>query len=102
MLIEKDLALNLADLLALATPVFGGKITDASQALADFIYDRLAGSLREQDFSAQEVDAVLALRPARLGQIARRLAAVRAFACPARKPGPGGGQQAHRQHPQEG
>ena len=80
MLIEKDLALNLADLLALATPVFGGKITDASQALADFIYDRLAGSLREQDFSAQEVDAVLALRPARLGQIARRLAAVRAFA----------------------
>ena len=80
LLIEKDLALNLADLLALATPVFGDKITDASAALADFIYDRLAGSLREQGFSAQEVDAVLALRPARLDQIAQRLAAVRAFA----------------------
>ena len=50
------------------------------QQLADFIYDRLAGSLREQGYSAQEVDAVLALRPQRLGQVGRLLAAVRAFA----------------------
>ncbi|MBX3655068.1 MAG: glycine--tRNA ligase subunit beta [Ramlibacter sp.] len=48
--------------------------------LSEFIYDRLAGSLREQGYSAQEVDAVLALRPQRLGDVARRLAAVRAFA----------------------
>ena len=48
--------------------------------LTDFIYDRLAGNLREQGFSAQEVDAVLALRPQRLGEVAKRLAAVRAFA----------------------
>jgi len=46
----------------------------------DFIYDRLAGSLREQSFSAQEVDAVLALKPQRLGDVKKRLAAVRAFA----------------------
>ena len=46
----------------------------------EFIYDRLAGSLREQGYSAQEVDAVLALRPQRLGDVAKRLAAVRAFA----------------------
>ena len=38
------------------------------------------GSLREQGYSAQEVDAVLALRPQRLGDVAKRLAAVRAFA----------------------
>jgi glycyl-tRNA synthetase beta chain len=50
-------------------PAFGDKITDASAALADFIYDRLAGSLREQGYSAQEVDAVLALRPQRLAQV---------------------------------
>ncbi|MGH8849255.1 MAG: DALR anticodon-binding domain-containing protein, partial [Polaromonas sp.] len=31
-------------------------------------------------YSAQEVDAVLALRPQRLGDVAKRLAAVRAFA----------------------
>jgi glycyl-tRNA synthetase beta chain len=40
----------------------------------------LAGALREQGFHAQEVDAVLALRPQRLGDVPRRLAAVRAFA----------------------
>lgn len=51
-----------------------------AQLLADFIYDRLAGSLREQGYSAQEVDAVLALRPQRLALIEKQLAAVRAFA----------------------
>ena len=53
---------------------------NARVALADFIYDRLAGSLREQGYSAQEVDAVLALRPQRLAQVPQFLAAVRAFA----------------------
>ena len=48
--------------------------------LATFIYDRLAGSLRDQGYSAQEVDAVLALRPQRLGDVPKRLAAVRSFA----------------------
>ena len=38
---------------------------------------RLAGLLREQGYSAQEVDAVLALAPQRLGDIPKRLAAVR-------------------------
>ena len=47
--------------------------------LQDFIYDRFAGSLREQGYSVQEVDAVLALHPQRLGDVAKRLAAVRAF-----------------------
>ena len=49
-------------------------------ALLDFIFERLAGSLREQGYRAQEVDAVLALRPPRLSQVPQRLAAVRAFA----------------------
>ncbi len=52
----------------------------ARAALTDFIYDRLAGSLREQGYSAQEVDAVLALRPQRLALVEKQLAAVRAFA----------------------
>lgn len=80
MLVEKDLPLDVATLVHAATPAFGDKISDASAALGDFIYDRLAGSLREQGYSAQEVDAVLALRPQRLGDVAKRLTAVRAFA----------------------
>ena len=80
MLIEKDLPLGLVELVEGAQPVFGDKIQDASSALVEFIYDRLAGSLREQGYSAQEIDAVLALRPQRLGDVAKRLAAVRAFA----------------------
>jgi glycyl-tRNA synthetase beta chain len=80
MLVEKDLPLDLGALVAGAVPVFGNKITDASAALTDFIYDRLAGSLREQGYSAQEVDSVVSQRPQRLGEVAKRLAAVRAFA----------------------
>ena len=80
MLMDKDLALDWRQLLALAVPVFGDKITDPSEALTSFLFDRLAGSLREHGYSVQEVDAVLALHPARLGQIPKLLAAVRAFA----------------------
>jgi len=80
MLVEKSLALDLRGAIALAVPVFGAAIDDPTTALLDFIYDRLAGSLREQGYTAQEVDAVLSLRPARLADVAARLAAVRAFA----------------------
>jgi len=48
--------------------------------LLTFIYDRLSGSLREQGYTAQEVDAVLSLNPQNLSDIPKRLAAVRAFA----------------------
>ena len=80
MLTERDLPLELPALLAAAVPAFGDKIDDPSAALLDFIFERLAGSLREQGYRAQEVDAVLALRPPRLSQVPQRLAAVRAFA----------------------
>ncbi len=80
MLVEKDLPLDLETLLVSTLPAFGDKIEDATTALADFMYDRLAGNLREQGFSAQEVDAVLAHRPQRLADVQKRLEAVRAFA----------------------
>jgi glycyl-tRNA synthetase beta chain len=80
MLVEKDVPLDLSALLAAAVPAFGTLITDATPQLTDFFYDRISGGLREQGYSAQEVDAVLALRPQRLADIARRLEAVRAFA----------------------
>ena len=80
MLTEKDLQLGVIDLVKGAAPVFGDKIDGTTDALVDFIYDRFAGSLREQGYSAQEVDAVLALKPQRLGDVTQRLAAVRTFA----------------------
>jgi glycyl-tRNA synthetase beta chain len=80
MLIEKSLPLELGALVKAALPAFGGTVADPSLALADFVYDRLAGGLREQGYSAQEVDAVLALRPQRLADVPQRLAAVRSFA----------------------
>jgi len=80
MLSERAGGLSLDALIRAALPAFGALIQDPSAALADFIYDRLAGALREQGYSAQEVDAVLALRPQRLADVGQRLAAVRAFA----------------------
>jgi len=79
MLIEKDLPLDLQALVASAVPAFGDKIEDPGVPLADFLYERLAGALREQGYSAQEVDVVLALRPRHLALVPRQLEAVRAF-----------------------
>ncbi len=79
-LAEKNLPLDLPALLQAALPAFGDLLSDPTEALLGFFADRLAVSLRDQGYSAQEVDAVLALAPTRLGDVPRRLAAVRAFA----------------------
>jgi glycyl-tRNA synthetase beta chain len=81
MLAENDLDLPLDTLLQTTAAAFAAVdgFKSAESALADFIYDRLAGSLREQGYTAQEVDAVVSQRPQRLGDIPKRLAAVRAF-----------------------
>ncbi len=80
MLVEREVAVDLSALVALAVPVFGSAIEDPTAAVLDFIHDRLAGSLREQGWRPQEVEAVLAQRPERLAEIGARLEAVRAFA----------------------
>jgi glycyl-tRNA synthetase beta chain len=80
MLIERDLPLAVPQLVAMAFHVFAPTHGQAQAEVQLFLYDRLVGALREQGYSAQEVDAVVALRPERWGDIPRRLAAVRAFA----------------------
>ena len=82
MLAEGNLDLPLNSLLTVAGSAFATVegFKSADRELAEFIYDRLAGSLREQGYTAQEVDAVVSQRPQRLGDIPKRLAAVRAFA----------------------
>ncbi len=81
MLAEGDLNLAVDSLLTAIFAQFNGieGFAPNPQALADFIYERLAGSLREQGYTAQEVDAVVSQRPQRLGDLVKRLAAVRAF-----------------------
>jgi glycyl-tRNA synthetase beta chain len=80
MLIERKLDLGVDELIDAAAKPFSGLTAEHRVALVSFIYDRLANLLREQGYSAQEVDAVLALQPQKLVDVADRLAAVRAFA----------------------
>ena len=105
MLIEKKLPLELDGTISMAKEIFGdlifvsgahpsirpkGSVAVGSMGVAisskvadltsDFIYERLAGLLREQGYSAQQIDAVLSLKPQQLSDVTERLAAVRAFA----------------------
>ncbi len=80
MLIERDLPLAVPDMVSSALAVFPPRDASVADALSSFLFDRLNGLLRDQGSHAQEVDAVLALQPARWGDIPRRLAAVRSFA----------------------
>ncbi len=78
-LMERNLPLHLDTLLVVAAGVRGFPEEVATQVGA-FMFERLSGLLREQGYTAQEVDAVVSQRPQRLGDIPQRLAAVRAFA----------------------
>jgi glycyl-tRNA synthetase beta chain len=80
MLTEKP-GLHLDALLKDALAAFpAGLLGDVGAELENFVYDRISGMERERGFSANEVDAVLSLRPPVLADIPRRLEAVRAFA----------------------
>ncbi len=79
MLIEKELPLSLDTLLQQATETFGDQLNSEADSPIHFIYDRLAGSLREQGYQVQEIEAVLSYQPKQLLDIPRRLEAVRAF-----------------------
>ncbi len=71
----------LPQLLDIAVDAFAGVdgYADPREALRNFIDERLANALREQGYAAQEVDAVLGLRPSLLVEVVPRLDAVRAF-----------------------
>ncbi len=80
MLIEQELPFNLDELIAQSTQLMNlPEPNHQPDGLLEFVYERLSGILREQGYSAQEVDAVLSLRPQRLSDIPDRLAAVRSF-----------------------
>ncbi|MDE2388390.1 MAG: glycine--tRNA ligase subunit beta [Betaproteobacteria bacterium] len=86
-LIEKDLSLQLDELVNLVKKEILNPLgLNTSESISDlhdlhvFIYERLTSYLRDQGYTAQEVDAVLSLNPQLLCGIPKRLAAVRAFA----------------------
>ena len=80
-LMERDLDVNLNSLLVTVATLRGFENPEqTAEQVTQFFYDRLSGGLREQGYTAQEVEAVLALKPQRLADVAKRLEAVRAFA----------------------
>jgi glycyl-tRNA synthetase beta chain len=80
MLIERALPLDTEALVLLAFKAFAPQHGQAQAELALFLRERLVGYLREQGHSAQEIDAVLELRPERWADLPARLAALRQFA----------------------
>ncbi|HMM87459.1 glycine--tRNA ligase subunit beta [Azohydromonas sp.] len=80
MLVERALPLDVHAAIAHAFAAFPSSHGQAQAEVAYFLRERLAGWLREQGWTAPEVDAVLEARPARWAEIPQRLAAVRAFA----------------------
>lgn len=78
MLVERDLPLAIPQLMTMVLVAMPapGSIGDDVTA---FMYDRLVGYLRELGYSAQEVDAVVSLRPPRWAELPKRLEAVRSF-----------------------
>jgi glycyl-tRNA synthetase beta chain len=80
MLTEKALPLRLHDLVRIAFAAFpSGLVGDAHTDVETFFFDRLGGMMREQGYTAHEVDAVLSMRPAEIWLVPKRLEAVRAF-----------------------
>src|SRR5204863_4885679 len=80
-LIEKKIALPLSALVGLAFQAFNSVKTTkpVPEDLANFLYERLRAHLRDQGYSANQVEAVLAQRPERIDLVPDQLAAVRAF-----------------------
>lgn len=81
MLMEKGLKVSLRALVDAAWEAEKGVagVADRREELLGFFGDRLRVMLRDAGYSAQEVDAVLAVPVETLDELPRRLAAVRAF-----------------------
>jgi len=80
MLVEKDLPLDLPELIKLAFAAFPENHGQAHTELNHFLRDRLVGYLRDTGFNAQAVEAVVEVRPGRWSEFPKRLIAVRVFA----------------------
>ena len=57
-----------------------GLLSDAHAEVENFVFERLGGMMREQGYSANEVEAVLCMGPTQIYLVPKQLEAVRAFA----------------------
>jgi len=80
-LIEKERHVPLADLVNAAFTAFAGvpSVKNAREDVENFIYERLRAYLREAGYSANQAEAVLCQRPARIDLVPAQASAVRAF-----------------------
>lgn len=93
MLVENDNALKLNELFVLAATAFGSTITNPTNDLIEFTYDRLRAYFKEPfgvkaddgsvsvapGYSSQIIESVLALKPNHMYSLWRKLEAVREF-----------------------
>ena len=75
-LIEKNIPLNFLNLIEKHTPKDKKDIADS---LKIFIYERLSNYLKDKNFTSNEVDAVISLKPCRLNDVVRKLEAIKKF-----------------------
>ena len=100
MLVEARAAAGAAALLSAAAQAFApAEVRPRRRRSRPFVYDRLRGYLREQGYSAHEVEAVVSLRPPRWANCRATGRRARLRRLPEAAT-PGRGQQAHRQHPE--
>jgi glycyl-tRNA synthetase beta chain len=80
-LIEAKLKVSLIYLIHLGENVLYEWLqgTAVLDSLFEFINERLASTLREQDYTPQEIDAVLSINPILLSNVPKLMEAVRAF-----------------------
>ena len=82
MLLERKLDVALTELVDIGYEAMKGieGVKDARAELLNFFADRVRVMFKDQGYSAQEIDAVLAVNPATVLEVPARLQAVRAFA----------------------
>jgi glycyl-tRNA synthetase beta chain len=80
-LIEKQVPLPLPELIGAAFDTFAGNfaVRPAHAEAEGFIHERLRGYLRDAGFTANQVEAVLCQRPARIDVVPAKAEAVRTF-----------------------
>jgi glycyl-tRNA synthetase beta chain len=80
LLIEQRLALDLKEIFDHARGTYKVAMApNVTQQLQDFFYDRLRPYLRDKGYAADEIEAVLALKPTRLDGLLARLDAIKKF-----------------------
>ncbi|WP_435275473.1 glycine--tRNA ligase subunit beta [Psychrobium sp. nBUS_13] len=79
-IVEKDLDLDLSDLVAASATLYGDKIKDGiSESVVDFMLGRFNAWYQDQNVSTDIVKAVMARRPTRPSDFNKRIEAVTAF-----------------------